>query len=270
MKLPTTIGALLCAGASTLVASSFVAIEQLDEVLQNYNRSAETGWATRLFMPVEVKIATGSVWASAAAIVPYEGAEKAFDGNPETKYCTRGASFWLQQRFAAGKRQIAAYGLTSANDFPIRDPHSWKLLGSNDGKQWELVDQRSNETFSARFQRRQFKVEHAGEYAWYKLEVTHNNGAGLSQLADLSLWTADELKTLQPLAKPQPKAKPPAVEQARASAWQPLFTDLSEAEFPAGVWTLSNGELTASEDKLILTKEEYENFILDLEFKLTL
>jgi hypothetical protein len=267
MKLPTTIGALLCAGASTLVASSFVAIEQLDEVLQNYNRSAGTGWATRLFMPVEVKIATGSVWASAAAIVPYEGAEKAFDGNPETKYCTRGASFWLQQRFAAGKRQIAAYGLTSANDFPIRDPHSWKLLGSNDGKQWELVDQRSNETFSARFQRRQFKVEHAGEYAWYKLEVTHNNGAGLSQLADLSLWTADELKTLQPLAKPQPKPKPPAVEQARASAWQPLFTDLSEAEFPAGVWTLSNGELTASQDKLILTKEEYENFVLDLEFK---
>ena len=266
MKRSTSIIALLLAGTSALAAANTVGIEQLDEVLANYDKNGAAGWSASAFLPLEIKIPSGSAWASAPALVPYEGAEKAFDSNPETKYCTRGTAFWLQQRFAAGaKRRIAAYGLTSANDLPIRDPRTWTLSGSNDGQQWEVLDQRANETFTERFQRRQFKVAHPREYTWHKLEVRHNNGAPLSQLAEFELWTADELKTLKPLPQPQPKA--PAAAQADAATWQPLFTDLAEAEFPAGVWTLSNGELTASEDKLILSKEEYENFVLDLEFK---
>ena len=51
------------------------------------------------------------------------------------------------------------------------------------------------------------------------------------------------------------------------SGWQPLFAaDLSNAEFPAGVWTVSGGVLTASEDQAIWTAKDYENFVLDLEF----
>lgn len=51
------------------------------------------------------------------------------------------------------------------------------------------------------------------------------------------------------------------------SSWEPLFTsDLSNAEYPAGVWTIDKGVMTASEDQCIWSKKEYENFILDLEF----
>jgi hypothetical protein len=50
--------------------------------------------------------------------------------------------------------------------------------------------------------------------------------------------------------------------------WTLLFAeDLSNAEFPAGVWTCDDGELTASADKVIWSEKEYENFVLDLEFK---
>lgn len=50
--------------------------------------------------------------------------------------------------------------------------------------------------------------------------------------------------------------------------WPALFSaDLSDAEFPAGVWTLEDGILTASEDQAIWSKREYENFILDMEFR---
>lgn len=50
--------------------------------------------------------------------------------------------------------------------------------------------------------------------------------------------------------------------------WPALFKpDLSDAEFPAGVWTVEDGILTASEDQAIWTNRDYENFILDLEFK---
>ena len=53
-----------------------------------------------------------------------------------------------------------------------------------------------------------------------------------------------------------------------SSSWESLFApDLSNAEYPKGIWTVENGEITASEDKALWTKKEYENFIIDLEFK---
>ena len=52
------------------------------------------------------------------------------------------------------------------------------------------------------------------------------------------------------------------------TGWDALFNDdLSNAVKPKGVWTVENGELTASEDKAIWSKEDYDDFILDLEFK---
>jgi hypothetical protein len=53
-----------------------------------------------------------------------------------------------------------------------------------------------------------------------------------------------------------------------AGKWQPLFAaDLSNASFPEGVWTMENGVLTASEDKAIWSNAQYQNFVLDLDFK---
>ena len=53
----------------------------------------------------------------------------------------------------------------------------------------------------------------------------------------------------------------------REPRWADLFApDLSNAEFPAGIWTVADGVLTASEDQAIWTKRDYENFVLDLEF----
>jgi acetyl esterase/lipase len=52
------------------------------------------------------------------------------------------------------------------------------------------------------------------------------------------------------------------------SKWANLFrADLSNAVKPKGIWTFSEGVLTASEDQAIWTTRDYDNFILDLEFK---
>ena len=57
-------------------------------------------------------------------------------------------------------------------------------------------------------------------------------------------------------------------EHPDVNGWQNLFKDdLSNAVYPNDVWTFRDGILTASEDKAIWTKEIYDNFILDLEFK---
>ena len=66
------------------------------------------------------------------------------------------------------------------------------------------------------------------------------------------------------------QAKEPAAPAAAAPQepqWTDLFTaDLSNAIFPAGVWTVSDGVLTASEDQALWTAKDYEDFVLDLEF----
>jgi hypothetical protein len=52
------------------------------------------------------------------------------------------------------------------------------------------------------------------------------------------------------------------------SGWRDLFAaDLSDAQFPPGVWTVQNGELTASEDQIIWSRDEHSDFVLDFEFK---
>ena len=43
--------------------------------------------------------------------------------------------------------------------------------------------------------------------------------------------------------------------------------DLENAIYPEGVWEFHDSVLTASEDQCIWTKKDYDNFILDLEFK---
>ncbi len=52
------------------------------------------------------------------------------------------------------------------------------------------------------------------------------------------------------------------------ATWTDLFAqDLSDANTPEGIWTVEDGVLTASEDQAIWTQKDYDNFIIDLEFK---
>lgn len=55
---------------------------------------------------------------------------------------------------------------------------------------------------------------------------------------------------------------------AQSEKGRELFNaDLSNAIYPKGVWTFKDGVLTASKDQFIWTEKEYDDFVLDLEFK---
>ena len=59
-----------------------------------------------------------------------------------------------------------------------------------------------------------------------------------------------------------PKAHPDS------SSWERLFAeDLSDALSPEGVWSFREGVLTATKDECVWSKKQYENFVVDLEFK---
>ena len=69
-------------------------------------------------------------------------------------------------------RVVRQYALTSANDFPQRDPQDWRLLGSNDGgRTWTTLDVRKGELFSQRHQRRVFKLASPRAFNSYRLEI---------------------------------------------------------------------------------------------------
>lgn len=59
------------------------------------------------------------------------------------------------------------------------------------------------------------------------------------------------------------------VAKASEKGWHPLFAaDLSDAAYSKEVWKIEDGGvITATEDKAIWSTKQYQNFILDLEFK---
>ncbi len=86
--------------------------------------------------------------------------------------------------------------------------------------------------------------------------------------ASLLITTCSVLAEAALAENNQNLSAPPETAATRSSPWQPLFADdLSDAVFPEGVWTSSNGQITASKDQVIWSNKEYENFVLDLEFK---
>lgn len=55
-----------------------------------------------------------------------------------------------------------------------------------------------------------------------------------------------------------------------STKWKELFKpDLSNAVFTKGIWTAEDGVMTASKDEAIWSDRDYENFMIDLEFKTT-
>ncbi|MDH5608712.1 MAG: DUF1080 domain-containing protein [Cyclobacteriaceae bacterium] len=65
-----------------------------------------------------------------------------------------------------------------------------------------------------------------------------------------------------------PRETYPLSSHPDSESWPSLFArDLSNAVYPEGVWTFADGEYTASEDQNLWTERDYDNFVLDLEFK---
>lgn len=94
------------------------------------------------------------------------------------------------------KKVIHQYALTSANDFPQRDPRDWRLLASNDGGQtWTTLDVRTDEVFPARQQRKVYQINNQAAFETYRLQIDRVRdpiSASSVQLADIELMGQTE------------------------------------------------------------------------------
>ncbi len=94
---------------------------------------------TNIYSTSTTTVRITNIWPTSYNSPSGEGAANAFDNNPYTKYLNfdkynAGVTVrWSEGRVATG------FTITTANDFPGRDPTSYKLYGSNDGVNWTLI-----------------------------------------------------------------------------------------------------------------------------------
>ncbi|MET7998705.1 GH92 family glycosyl hydrolase [Amycolatopsis sp. NPDC005232] len=113
------------------------------------------------------------------------------DGTTDTKWLSWEPTAWAQLTLSEPVA-ITHYAISSANDFPGRDPQDWTLQGSNDAQQWTDLDKQSDQSFDARFQEHQYKlVAPSAAYRYYRLDVTRNHGDDILQMSELLLANDD-------------------------------------------------------------------------------
>ncbi len=128
---------------------------------------------------------------------PTENKSLLFDGNASTKFLTgmRPSAqnpAWVSFSFSSAVT-VGVYSLTSANDESGRDPSAWRLLASDDGVNYTTVDSRSGQSFSSRGQLKEYQIANPAPHRYYKLEITANQGADKTQLADLRLGSGQNM-----------------------------------------------------------------------------
>ncbi|MCJ7842140.1 GH92 family glycosyl hydrolase [Lederbergia sp. NSJ-179] len=110
-----------------------------------------------------------------------------FDNTSDTRWTVESDHPWIQYQFTGGKQQAIMYTLTSGADLQAADPTSWVLKGSNDGENWTVLDQRTEESFKWRRYTRAFEIKNAGRYSIYRLEITGNGGDSATSLSEVEL-----------------------------------------------------------------------------------
>jgi hypothetical protein len=144
-----------------------------------------------LIFPALVNIATeGTATASFNGDSDQEGANKAFDQNPGSKWFGyQSPAGWICYDFGAGNAQvIKRYTLNSA-DVAERDPKSWQFQASQDGISWITLDSQDNQSFARRMQMNTYDIRNVAAYRFYRLNITATNGAPGVAIAELGLWS---------------------------------------------------------------------------------
>jgi alpha-L-fucosidase 2 len=113
------------------------------------------------------------------------------DGKVETKWCIEhGGRFPIiwQSEMLESSEPVTSYTLTSADDMPDRDPKAWRFLGSQNGVNWTLLDERKNvPVWPGRHTSKTFSVENRFAYAHYRFEFLETHNTTHFQLAEIIL-----------------------------------------------------------------------------------
>ena len=143
-------------------------------------------------MAVDLTDNGGTYEVSHTPVNSSESGAKLFDNSSSTKYCTfiNASDAVTMTYHSTQSARLTSYTITSANDYDGRDPKNWRLEGSNNGTSWETIDTRSDQSFSARFQKKTYDVTTSKVFSHYRLVVTDRKTASSTvfQIAEMELF----------------------------------------------------------------------------------
>lgn len=115
---------------------------------------------------------------------------KAFDHDFTTNNRVWAASAltgWLQYQFTSAKT-IYSYTVTAEVGTPGRAPKNFTLRGSANGSSWTILDTRTGETAWSSGETRSFTIASPAAYAYYRLDVSLNDGTYPLTIEELELF----------------------------------------------------------------------------------
>ena len=131
-----------------------------------------------------------------------ENPSRAIDDNPNTKYLNfDGAGSGL--RIKTKNELVNGIRITSGNDAPERDPKTFVLSGSNDGKDFVEIARGSIPAFKARRQVKQVRFKNGKSFSHYKIVFPELVGEGKipMQIAEFELLPKFEGRPIDALLK---------------------------------------------------------------------
>jgi hypothetical protein len=166
---------------------------------------------------------------------PNETKDKAFDNNTATKWLDpidpNGTSnfSWIQYVYPGIQSFVVNhYSISSANDFPVRDPQNWQLYGVSGSGNLTLLDTQTNQVFTARFQTQFYTNNNTRAFRGYRLQITRvadPTTATCVQLSELGLIPASGAAPVF-VMQSQPPIYPsvmPSVAAVPAASQTPVF-----------------------------------------------
>ena len=122
------------------------------------------------------------------------------DGNQDTKWCVIHEGRPVVWQLDTGTNGVTprSYRLTSAEDVPTRDPRTWKLEASADGKTWMLMDEHKDETvFAQRHETRSYTITKPTAGRFFRFTFQPNPGVTHFQVAEIALDGARPITSSQ-------------------------------------------------------------------------
>lgn len=101
------------------------------------------------------------------------------------------------------KSPVLSYKIYCSGDDPKHDPFNWTLKGSDNGKNWFVVDERSNQMFYSRFQEIICEVRNPDNYKRYMLEVISANEKDVLKVSEVMFSDKNLLKAWKPFNYPE-------------------------------------------------------------------
>jgi hypothetical protein len=167
-------------------------------IIKQNNGGNGTGIAELTFRDTAVKKPIAISRVSSRGEDSYYCLENTFDKNYSSDWIDWSKSTWLTIEYAQPVL-INEYAITSGQGYSGYDPKSWTIYGSHDGYNWQFLDKKVEQNWSARTQRKGYLFSNDIEYKHYSFIINSNNGGNgvsISELEFLQTYVPEKYRVL--------------------------------------------------------------------------